>query len=172
MPLRVMSYILFNMSSKPVVTSVADSSIQSPTCDLRGNFVTFWEGGKKTNRKTEQKMAVLRALYTSKEHHLTVEQLFKLVKRQLPTISETTVYRTLSRLVDEGLAVRMQLLPEVDHYERVREPHAHVVCDQCQQITEAPLVRPATVNRLNNYQITHTDVTYHGVCNVCRQVKR
>lgn len=116
-------------------------------------------------------MAVLRALYTSKEHHLTTERLFRLVKRQRPTISETTVYRTLSRLVDEGLAVRLQLVPEVDHYERVREPHAHVVCDQCEKISEAPLVKPVTVNRLKNYQISHTDVTYHGVCDHCRQAK-
>lgn len=134
--------------------------------------MTFWEGGKKTNRKTEQKMAVLRALYASKQHQLTAEQLFKLVKRQLPTLSETTVYRTLSRLVDEGLAVRMQLLPEVDHYERVREPHAHVVCDHCHQISETPLVKPAIVHRLNNFKITHMDVTYHGLCATCRQAKR
>lgn len=134
--------------------------------------MTFWEGGKKTNRKTEQKMAILRALYISKEHHLTADQLFKLVKRQIPSVSETTVYRNLSRLVEEGLAVRLQLVSATDHYERVREPHAHVVCDQCQQITEAPLVRPATEHRLKNYQISHTDVTYHGVCNACRQAKR
>lgn len=160
--------------SKPVITPhvvLAHSATAPNACDLRGNFVTFWEGGKKTNRKTEQKMAVLRALYTSKEHHLTADQLCKLVKRQLPTISETTVYRTLSRLVDEGLAIRMHLLPEVDHYERIREPHAHVVCDQCGQISSAPLVRPVTVHRLKNYLISHTDVTYHGMCQTCRQAR-
>lgn len=156
------------MSQKLRTTS---STVQSATCDLRENFVTFWEGGKKTNRKTEKKMAVLRVLYTSKEHHLTAERLCKLVKRQLPTISETTVYRTLDRLVNEGLAVRMQLLPEVDHYERVREPHAHVVCDTCGKINETSLVKPMTVHRLKNYHITHTDITYHGLCTTCRQVK-
>lgn len=141
-------------------------------CDLRGNFVTFWEGGRKTNRKTEQKMAVLRALYTSKEHHLTADRLFTLVKRQVPTISETTVYRTLKRLVEEGLAVRMQLVPGTDHFERVREPHAHVVCDCCGQIEDAPVrseVVPTQKNKIKNYTISHTDITFHGVCNRCRQ---
>ena len=141
-------------------------------CDLRGNFVTFWEGGRKTNRKTTQKMAVLRALYTAKQHHLTAEQLFKLVKRQVPTISETTVYRTLKRLVEEGLAVRMQLLPEVDHFERVREAHAHVVCDGCGKIEDAPAQTTAGSKpeiRIKNFSVTHTNITFHGVCNACRQ---
>lgn len=134
--------------------------------------MTFWEGGKKVNRKTEQKMAVLRALYTSKQHHLTVEELFKLVKRQVPTISQTTVYRTLKRLVDEGLAIRMQLLPEVDHFERVREAHAHVVCDQCGRIEDVPAytaLKTARENRIQHFTVTHTDITFHGVCKSCRQ---
>lgn len=158
------------VTHSPVATP--GTSLTAPVCDLRGNFLTFWEGGRKVNRKTAQKMAVLRALYTSKQHHLTAEQLFKLVKRQVPTISETTVYRTLKRLVEEGLAVRMQLLPEVDHFERVREAHAHVVCDQCGQIEDVPAytaLKMARENRIQNFTVTHTDITFHGVCKSCRQ---
>lgn len=140
-------------------------------CDLRGHFIHFWSG-EKTNRKTEQKMALLRALYTSKQHHLTAEELFRLVKKQLPQLSETTVYRTLKRLVDEGLAVRLQLVPEQDHYERVREAHAHAVCDQCEDIQHVPLTHvPAPYSR-NHFAMSRTDITYRGLCQSCRSGER
>lgn len=137
-------------------------------CDLRDHFLNFWSGEKHVNRKTTQKMAILKALYTSHQPHLTAEELFHQVKRQLPGMSETTVYRSLKRLVEEGLAVRRQLVPEVDHYERIREPHAHVVCKECRKINNVPWTGSQAGRKpISGYTITHTSLTFHGVCDAC-----
>lgn len=135
-----------------------------PACDLRTNFVTFWDGKEKPNRKTEKKIAILQRLYASK-FPLTEKEICTQVRKQIPTISETTVYRTLKRLVEEGLAIQVQLIPDIVHYERVREAHAHFVCEVCHSIADVEM--DTIENRHVSGKVHSISLTYSGRCATC-----
>ena len=87
------------------------------------------EKGLKHSRKREYIVQE----FLKAERHLSVEDLFHLVKTERPQIGYTTVYRTLKLIVDSGLAEVVDFDDGVRRFERKlgREYHAHFICTQC-----------------------------------------
>ena len=67
------------------------------------------------------------------EEHVSVQDLFNLVRREYPDIGYTTVYRTLKLIVDSGIAEVVDFDDGVKRFERKvgREHHAHLICTKC-----------------------------------------
>jgi Fur family ferric uptake transcriptional regulator len=87
------------------------------------------------NRSSRRDLVVLAFLSSNK--HLSVDDLYALVRRKSPAIGRTTVYRTLNLLVSAGLAQALVLKGET-RFERVlnRRHHDHFICNRCEAILE------------------------------------
>lgn len=85
-------------------------------------------GLKYSNKRTQ----ILRGFLSSKDH-VSTEDLFRLVKRENPSIGFTTVYRALKLIVDSGIAEVVDFDDGVKRFERKlgREYHAHLICTKC-----------------------------------------
>jgi Fur family ferric uptake transcriptional regulator len=70
-------------------------------------------------------------------HHLSVEELLRVVRRRHPEVGRTTVYRTLRLFTEAGLASELLLGGEA-RFEPIwkREHHDHFVCRRCGEIFE------------------------------------
>jgi len=87
------------------------------------------------NRSARRDVVVNTFLASNK--HLSVDDLYNLVRRRSPGIGRTTVYRTLKLLESAGLAQALVLKGET-FFERElnRRHHDHFICNVCNAIFE------------------------------------
>ena len=76
--------------------------------------------------------AIWSALVAEPDRHLSAEEVAERVRKVLPGVNPSTVYRTLGLLVEEGLLLRTDLGGDRAFYEPSHEhPHHHLVCERC-----------------------------------------
>ncbi len=122
---------------------------------------------------TPQRMAVIRALVTSRDHP-SVEQLYAQVKADFPMTSLATIYKTLTLLKEMGEVLEISLGDGTNRYDgAVPGPHPHLICVRCRRI--ADLVGPA-LSRLptraaerSGYQVLGYRLDFFGVCPQCQE---
>ncbi len=87
------------------------------------------------NRSSRRDVVV--STFLASDKHLSVDDLYNLVRRKSPGIGRTTVYRTLKLLESAGLAQSLVLKGET-RFERElnRRHHDHFICSQCGAIFE------------------------------------
>ncbi|MBF1142098.1 MAG: transcriptional repressor [[Eubacterium] sulci] len=68
--------------------------------------------------------------------HPTAETVYKLARKELPSIGIATVYRNLNQLVDSGEVVRISLPGGVDRFDGHLDKHYHSICPDCGRLTD------------------------------------
>ena len=107
---------------------------QSVVREERQVFASFL--AKNRLKRSDQREAILEVFLRS-ERHLSVDDLFQLVRKRHPEVGRTTVYRTLKLLQAAGLASELQFEGK-SRFEREykREHHDHFICRSCGDIFE------------------------------------
>jgi Fur family ferric uptake transcriptional regulator len=87
-------------------------------------------------KRSSQREAILDA-FVKAGHHVSVEDLLRIVRRRHPEVGRTTIYRTLKLFQEAGLASELLVGPEA-RFEPVwkRDHHDHFVCVSCGAIFE------------------------------------
>ena len=87
-------------------------------------------------KRSAQREAILDA-FVKARHHVSVEDLLKIVRRRHPEVGRTTIYRTLKLFKAAGLASEL-LFGDEARFEPVwnRDHHDHFVCASCGEIFE------------------------------------
>jgi Fur family ferric uptake transcriptional regulator len=87
-------------------------------------------------KRSAQREAILDA-FVRAGHHVSVEDLLKIVRRRHPDVGRTTIYRTLKLFQEAGLASELAFGNEA-RFEPVwkRDHHDHFVCVSCGEIFE------------------------------------
>lgn len=90
-------------------------------------------------RVTGTRAAVVRALTSEPSHHVTAGHLYARLVAHDPRFHESTVYRTLERLVEVGVVTRIEVDsgPSVYHL-AVEAPHHHLACERCGRVVGVP----------------------------------
>lgn len=88
-------------------------------------------------RHTLQREKVL-DIFLEAEGHISLEELYKLVKRRYPEIGYTTVYRTMKLLGECGLCQDLDFGDDVSRYEHkyAHQHHDHLICIKCGKVKE------------------------------------
>ena len=90
-------------------------------------------------RLTPQRVELVR-LIASSEGHPSAAQLYARIKRQFPTMSHATVYKTLALLKDMGQVLEIDLRDD-SHYDGNRpQPHPHLICIKCNKIVDGEVI--------------------------------
>ena len=123
-------------------------------------------------RLTPQRDVLLHAL-SETTGHPTADDLFKIVRRVMPTVSHATVYRNVQELVRAGLIGTLDRSGAAVQYEINPEHHHHFLCRRCGQVWDVYLDKVAVTfdkhrTRLTGFRIDSRDVQLHGVCVQCR----
>ena len=80
-----------------------------------------------TRRNSRQRTLVYQVVKDSHSHP-NAEEVYLLVRRQLPDISLGTVYRNLNLLVEMGLLHRIYTGMGADRFDAVVTAHPHLIC--------------------------------------------
>src|SRR5437667_11532254 len=70
------------------------------------------------------------------EGHLTSDQVYQTLAHHQIQVDAATVYRTLQWLADNRIVARTNLGFGADVFSLYQEPHHHLICVNCRQITE------------------------------------
>lgn len=81
---------------------------------------------------------VVDALHSA-EKHISVEEIFELVRAKYPYANISTVYRTLELLKELGLAAEISIGDGIMRYHaRENSRHHHLVCNKCGKLVDMP----------------------------------
>lgn len=129
---------------------------------------------------TTQRVAVLEALQNRPEEHLTVEEIYGLVKSEHPEIGLATVYRTVQLLCEFHFIDKLILDDgfvryEIGKKENTGHHHHHLICKNCGKVFsfEDDLLEDLedTILRTMNFQVIDHEVKMFGLCSSCQKNK-
>jgi Fe2+ or Zn2+ uptake regulation protein len=86
----------------------------------------------KAKRLTIQKLKILEYLKKVKTHP-NAEDVYKNVKKEIPTITLATVYRNLNSLFEDGIILRLEINHEY-RYDAHMKGHLHFLCKKSGKI--------------------------------------
>ncbi|MBN1537389.1 MAG: transcriptional repressor [Anaerolineales bacterium] len=124
-------------------------------------------------RITSHRLALIRLLAAS-EGHPNATQLYEALRRQFPTISLATIYKTLALLKDEGEVLEIDLHND-SHYDGNKPySHPHLICTHCNRIFDGDII--SGIQNLNqeieekcNFQVSRHQLVFYGLCEECQQ---
>ena len=101
--------------------------------------------------------------------HPTVEDVFLALKKQLPTVSRTTVYNTLRMLSEHHAALMITIDEHRVCYDGVTDPHAHFFCKRCEKVFDFEAMEmPRYTGEIGKgFRIDDTQLYYKGICPAC-----
>ena len=124
-------------------------------------------------RMTPQRMAILHVL-RYEGTHLSPSAVYKKALKDLPGLTEPTVYRTLEFLADNGLVRPSYSTNGHLTYEIAGIEHHHVVCRNCGGEIEVEHTLLESLYRLlentSGYRSIDSHVTFFGVCPSCQKI--
>jgi Fur family peroxide stress response transcriptional regulator len=118
---------------------------------------------------TIQRRATLEAL-AARSDHPTADQILEDVRKHMPEISRTTVYRVLEALVRIGIARKVCHPGAAARYETETRRHHHLVCLNCESMVDiyAPHLDRLRLPDVNSYfHIEDYSIQFRGLCSDC-----
>lgn len=122
---------------------------------------------------TMPRMKILDILTTADQHHLSAEDVYRLLLEAGEDVGLATVYRVLTQFESAGLVKRHNFegghsvfeLEQGDH-------HDHLVCVKCGQVEEFVdniiETRQAEVAHQHGYKMTDHSLNIYGLCGGCQ----
>jgi Fur family peroxide stress response transcriptional regulator len=126
----------------------------------------------KNFRLTPQRLAVLKILAVNQTHP-TVAQVYNEVRKEFPTTSLATVYKTITLQKELNEVLELGFPDGSNRYDgRKPFPHPHMICTQCKKIVDPELNSLSELNkemsRKTGYQVLYHRLDFFGLCPECR----
>lgn len=97
--------------------------------------------------------------------HPTVDEIYRDLAPEYPTLSRTTVYNTLKRLVEAKVIAQIDIESGNTRFDGTTTPHAHFMCTECGNILDIRLTEPLKMPA--DLLVTYTQVLTYGYCADC-----
>ncbi len=128
------------------------------------------KNGMLYSKQREQTLDV----FLKTEKHLTINDLYELVRRKHPQIGLATVYRTMKVICDAGLARETDFGGNIRRFEHKykHQHHDHLVCLKCGRIIEviSPAIEKLQENltRKHRFKAVRHRMEIFGLCKTCK----
>jgi len=119
-------------------------------------------------RNTKQKALIVTAI--SMLNHPTAEEICNAICAQCGKSSVATVYRNLSKMVEQGELKKIISAGKVDRFDMHTETHYHFVCSNCNALFDVHLPYQADLNAQasqSGFVVDNHTLLFTGVCNNC-----
>ena len=122
---------------------------------------------------TAPRLKILEILQNAQEHHMSAEDIYRILLESGQEIGLATVYRVLTQFEDAGLVTRHyfeggQSVFELDDGKH----HDHLVCIKCGRVEEfvdkVIEQRQHEIAKSAGFQITEHHLNIYGVCGDCQ----
>ena len=122
---------------------------------------------------SEQREQIL-ATFLKTEKHLTINDLYDLIRKRHPQIGLATVYRTMKIICDAGLARETDFGDSTRRFEHKykHQHHDHLVCLKCGRIIEvmSPAIEKLQTSLAKKHKFTAAKhrMEIFGICRTCK----
>jgi Fur family ferric uptake transcriptional regulator len=137
-------------------------------------FAAFKDALRERSLKSTSQRDDIARVFFANNGHISVEELYREVKRVNPRVGYATVYRTVRLLRECGLAAERHFHDGEARFENVEHEHHHdhLICERCGRIVE---FANDSIERLQEqvaqklgFVITRHKMELYGVCAECR----
>ena len=123
---------------------------------------------------TLPRLKILQILENAKEHHLSAEDVYRVLLESGEEIGLATVYRVLTQFQEAGLVVRHNFEGEHSVFEMNHGMHHdHLVCVKCGRVEEFVdeeiEKRQEVIAKQAGYAITDHSLNIYGICAKCQK---
>lgn len=123
-------------------------------------------------RMTNQREIILQELKKSKRH-LSADELYDRVKKNMPRISLATVYRNLEILSEAGVIRKLEISGRQKRFDFDVSDHDHIYCIMCHKVDNLNIERKDVDSEQLGvevgYSITGYRVEVIGICPECQK---
>ncbi len=126
----------------------------------------------KNLRNSEQRSKILETFLKS-ERHISADELYRMVKKRIPTIGYATIYRTLKILCECGICKELRIENGVSRYEPLygHEHHDHLICLKCGKFIEvsSPEIEKLQekIAKSEGFILMRHRLELYGICKRC-----
>ncbi|MBI5250882.1 MAG: transcriptional repressor [Desulfomonile tiedjei] len=123
-------------------------------------------------RMTQQRRVILDELRNLTSHP-TADELHLLVRKRLPKISISTLYRNLEILSASGLVRKMDVAGQRKRFDATTSKHYHIRCDKCGRVDDVHMDLIPTIEEIARsacrYESVSHRVEFTGICPHCAE---
>jgi len=113
-----------------------------------------------------QRIAIMQYMLNHLEHP-TVDEVYQALAKEIPTLSKTTVYNTMTLLESAGAINSLTIDEKNIRYDSVTEQHAHLKCRKCGRIFDIKMPT-MTDSESGDFEIDKIEILYYGICKECQ----
>ena len=96
--------------------------------------------------------------------------MYEEVKKELSSISFSTVYRNLNQLVEQKMIKKISLDGEKYIYDNITREHAHFYCICCGMLEDLDFYKDIKLLKKRlPYEVESIELVVKGICNNCRK---
>ncbi len=115
-----------------------------------------------------QRLSVFKYIMEQKDHP-SVDNIYKNLVEQIPTLSKTTVYNTLNLLTKKGIITALTIDEIEVKYDYIEVPHAHFLCSNCGSMYDIELnTNIYNTKLIDDHKVVDTQINFKGICNKCK----
>jgi Fe2+ or Zn2+ uptake regulation protein len=134
-----------------------DTSIEFLTSTLTNSSI----------RPSYHRIKVLEYLYR-KGGHPTVDEIYRALSPEIPSLSKVTIYNTLHTFVNAGLVRVIDIDDSEMRYDVTLSNHGHFMCESCGAIFNfSVVVDQIPFQGLNKFEIKEKNIYFKGLCPDC-----
>ena len=114
-----------------------------------------------------QRIKVLEYL-NKNQCHPTVDQIFKDLQSEIPTLSKSTIYNTLNLFLKSGLIRVINIEDNETRYDIITKNHGHFKCESCGKIFNFSIdFNSFKTEELSGFKIIDKNLYFKGICPKC-----
>ena len=135
---------------------------------------------KKEIRNTKQRDLIMECMNANSNKHITVDELFNLLKLKDEHIGIATVYRNLKLLEAESHIEKVNIFDGAAPCYKIlhksfQHMHHHLICQNCSEIIDFEDDLLETIEKIieltKGFTITDHRVVFYGICSKCKEEK-
>lgn len=124
---------------------------------------------------TTPRTRILEILENAKIHHLSAEDVYRILVESGQEVGLATVYRVLTQFEEAGLVIRHHFEGDYSVFELDNGTHHdHLVCVKCNKVEEfvdsVIEARQEEIALKAGYVITDHSLNIYGICKKCQQI--
>lgn len=116
-----------------------------------------------------QRMRIMEYLSNTKAHP-TVENIYKELISEIPTLSKTTVYNTLNLFIENELVALITIDGTETRYDADMKLHGHFKCVKCGRVEDIEIdIADEKFKGLEDYKVDEKHIYFKGECKQCNK---
>ncbi|MEN3015150.1 MAG: Fur family transcriptional regulator [bacterium] len=113
------------------------------------------------------RIKILEYIMKSKTHP-TAEEIYTTLKKQIPTLSKTSIYNNLNILLSKKIIKDIKTKKE-QRFDYIEKEHLNFYCQVCEKIFDIPLQELKILFKARNFKVEKINLYAEGICEKCQK---